>query len=115
MPTKNEKPLAKTTPIEPTGLLPGAVCAHYKRCGKPSCRCAAAGGKALHGPYWYRCFRVNGQQVRRYVRPDDLPQMRAACAAWQQIQARLRENRRQNALGFRIMSRYLRELERGEG
>jgi hypothetical protein len=41
-----------------------AVCAHYVRCGKQSCRCAKGG---LHGPYYRYGWRENGRQRWRYV------------------------------------------------
>ena len=122
---KNEKALHKTAerPPDPnvilgpdgkTLMIPGAVCAQWRRSGKPTCRCAREGEPA-HGPYFVRCYRYSGgRQVRRYVRPEEVEATRAACAEWQRLQARLRENRRRNALALRLMARYLRSLERGE-
>ena len=36
------------------------------RCGKPTCRCARAGGE-LHGPYWYLYWKKDGKTKSRYV------------------------------------------------
>ena len=35
------------------------------KCGDKSCRCAKGG--PLHGPYWYRYWRVDGKLKKRYV------------------------------------------------
>jgi hypothetical protein len=140
MKTKNEKPLPKMTPqtapqtapgiasrkaalrrpdpnalLGPDGqiwALPGALCVQWRRCGKPSCRCAPNKGGALHGPYWYRCYRFSGgRQVRFYVRPAEVEATRAACAAWQALKADVRENRKRNALALRLMKQYVRSVE----
>jgi hypothetical protein len=76
------EPLPKT--------LPGAVCAQWVRCGRRNCRCARG---QLHGPYHYHFWRQGGRLRRRYVRPADVPRVRAAC------QAR-REEKRQLAQGW---------------
>ena len=57
-------------------LLLGSLHAEYKRCGKPTCRCAAGGGS--HGPYWYRRWREGGRQRKAYVPSADLARVRAA-------------------------------------
>ena len=36
------------------------------KCGKPTCRCARAGGE-LHGPYWYLYWKKDGKTKSRYV------------------------------------------------
>ena len=65
------------SPLEVANLLyktPALVC-HRVRCGKPNCRCAAGEG---HGPYHFLLWREGAIQRRRYVRPADLPAVRAA-------------------------------------
>jgi hypothetical protein len=47
----------------------------WRRCGKPSCRCARG---ILHGPYWYLRWREHGRQRRRYVRLERVDAMRVA-------------------------------------
>jgi hypothetical protein len=59
--------------------VPGFLRAERKRCGRPNCRCARG---ELHGPYWYRRWREQGRQRRRYVAPGELPGVRAALARW---------------------------------
>lgn len=82
------KPLPK---IPPDGMLNGAVCAQYKRCGKHSCRCARG---ELHGPYFYRFQWHDGRVVKEYVRLSDVKEVRAACDRYRALQDELREGRR---------------------
>ncbi len=95
---------AKTLPK----MLPGAVCAQWKRCGKPGCRCARG---ALHGPYYYRFWREDGRLRKAYVRPSELAAVRAACDEERQF---LRLGRLARALGQQDWQRLvslLREIE----
>ncbi len=104
MKTKSENPLPK---IE---ALPGAVCAQWKRCGKPSCRCASGD---LHGPYFYRFWRAGGRLRKTYVPRADVEQARQACLAWRQLQQLLLWNRRRTVQAYRQMRQMIRERERG--
>ncbi len=84
------------------------VCLQYTRCGKSSCRCTL-GGDNRHGPYFVRCYRWSGgRQVRCYVRPDEVEATRAA---WQELKAHIRQERRRNALALRLMKRYVHSVE----
>jgi len=74
----------------------GSLHLEWKRCGKAGCRCARG---ALHGPYWYRHFREEGKQRKRYV-----PVHRAAAEMERQA-----ESRRQHAATW-SMAREFREL-----
>jgi hypothetical protein len=58
--------------------LPGAVCAEWKKCGKPTCRCAR--GK-LHGPYYYRYWREGGRLRKAYVPRREVGETMACCEA----------------------------------
>ena len=80
MKTKSENPLPK--------MLPGAVCRQWKKCGKPTCRCRLG---QLHGPYYYRFFRVNGVLHKRYVRPHELAITQAACAERREAEGAFRQ------------------------
>ena len=100
MTTQPAKTLPKT--------LPGAVCAQYVRCGKASCRCTSG---TVHGPYYYRFWREDGRLRKAYVKPADLPAVRAACEEERRF---LRLGRLARALGQKNWSRLvalLREVE----
>ena len=54
----------------------GSVTAQYVRCGTPGCRCESG---TLHGPYFYLFWREGGRLRKRYLRPDEVDAVRAAC------------------------------------
>jgi hypothetical protein len=88
----------------------GAVCAHWVRCGRPSCRCANG---ELHGPYHYLFWRDSGRLRKRYVKTADAADMRAEYAA---RQAQMRQDRATVQSGWqewRKLAGSLREVERG--
>ena len=100
MRSKQAQPLPK--------MLPGAVCAQWKCCGKPRCRCARG---HPHGPYWYRFWREDGRLRKAYIKPSDLAAVRAACDSEREL---LRAGRIARALGgqdWRRLIALLREIE----
>ena len=60
--------------------FPGSLQPEWKRCGKPTCRCARGG--LLHGPYWYRRWRERGKQRKAFVRQEQVAAVQAALARW---------------------------------
>ncbi len=99
-----------TQPAEPLPkMLPGAVCAQWKRCGKPRCRCASG---QLHGPYFYRFWREDGRLRKAYVKPADLAVVRAACDSEREL---LRAGRLARALGRQDWQRLVALLREMEG
>lgn len=81
---KTSKPFPK---IPPGGLLNGAVCASYAKCGKPNCKCARG---SLHGPYYHRYQWHEGRVVKEYIQLSQVEEVRAACARYRDLQADLR-------------------------
>jgi hypothetical protein len=84
----------------------GSLYAEMKRCGKPTCRCTRGD---LHGPYWSLRWRQGGCQRRRYVRPDDVEQVRASLDQWRQQHPPARAMRER----LSQLRRLLRELDGG--
>lgn len=76
VPTESVETLPKT--------LPGVVCAQWRKCGKPGCRCARGD---LHGPYFARFWRQDGRLRKTYVRKADVEDVRGRCQARRQAQA----------------------------
>jgi len=75
----------------------GTLSETYRTCGRAGCHCQAG---RKHGPHLYMSFRGSAGTTAGYYVPQALgPRVRAGVAAWQQLQARLRElaevNRRQ--------------------
>lgn len=51
-------------------MLPkkAAICSQYKKCDKAGCKCNAS---ALHGPYYFYFYCVNGKLKKSYIRKAD--------------------------------------------
>ena len=60
-----EKKGAEVLEVEPA-RGGGSYVLQKVRCGKPTCRCARAGGE-LHGPYWYLFTKRDGKTKSKYV------------------------------------------------
>jgi hypothetical protein len=60
-------------------MLPGSVHKQYVRCGKLTCKCARG---ELHGAYYYHFVRVGRRLTKRYLKAQEVEQMRVACSAW---------------------------------
>ena len=100
---KSCKPFPK---IPADGLLNGAVCASYSRCGKAACKCARG---ALHGPYYHRYQWHDGRVIKEYIPLSQVDQVRAACARYRALQDQLREGRQH----FQALLSQLRSSLRG--
>jgi hypothetical protein len=62
--------------------LPGSLHAEWRRCGKPTCRCARG---SLHGPYWVRRWWEHGTQRKAYVSRNRVAEVSAGIAAWRRL------------------------------
>jgi hypothetical protein len=80
--------------------LPGTVHTQWVRCGKSSCRCARG---ELHGPYHYHFWRENGRLRKRYVKPDDVAEVRARCAERQKLHRALVQARARRRIAHRVL------------
>ena len=47
-------------------MRPGSLVGRYRRCGKPTCHCAAEGARG-HGPSWSLTRLVEGKTVTRII------------------------------------------------
>jgi hypothetical protein len=85
-------------------LLKGEISECYVVCGKPRCRCRTG---ERHGPYYYRVWREGDRTCKAYVKPEDLEEVRAACAAYRQARELLRaQQQRHHALVKQIHRQY---------
>ncbi len=90
-------------------LLPkieGSVHRQYVRCGKQNCKCARG---ELHGAY-YHFVRVGGRLRKRYLKPHEVEQVQAACAAWREMMMERRDQSRKNQQLIREMNARLRHI-----
>jgi hypothetical protein len=79
-----------------------ALVAYRVRCGKPNCRCASG---ERHGPYWFLRWREGDVQRRRYVRQEDVEDVRL-------VIERKRSERHDERRAIIEADAYLRELRR---
>lgn len=74
----------------------GTMHSQFVRCGKAGCKCA---GGELHGPYHYLFVRVGDRLRKYYIKPEDVPDVRAACTSrrkrdrWRRVFSKLNASR----------------------
>src|SRR5256712_9002891 len=56
-------------------LRPGSLSRQYNVCGNPDCRCKATPPQK-HGPYYQISFTWHGKSRTKFVRKQDLPEVR---------------------------------------
>lgn len=100
MKNKTEKLLPK--------MLPGSVCRQMIRCGKPNCKCMRG---QLHGAYYYHFVRVGGRLMKRYLKPDEVEAVKAACQARREDERAKRIEMRQAHQSIRESSAILRRIQ----
>jgi hypothetical protein len=88
--------LRRLLPLARQALF-GTLSETYRTCGRTGCHCQAG---MKHGPHLYVSFRGSAGTTAGYYVPQALgPRVRTGVAAWQALQAQLRElaelNRRQ--------------------
>ncbi|MDE0278816.1 MAG: hypothetical protein OYH76_23220 [Defluviicoccus sp.] len=72
-------------------LRQGSLRAQYRKCGKPSCRCAVEGARG-HGPYWLLTWpdRETGKSRGRTVPADAIEGTRAQIAEYRRLRGLVR-------------------------
>src|ERR1044071_5019578 len=70
-------------------ILPGFVARVRVRCGRHNCRCSLG---ARHIAYYHVTY-ARGHRIRKYVRHNEVDEMRAACEVHRALQAQLRAGR----------------------
>ena len=73
-------------------LRQGSLRTQYRKCGKPTCHCAAEGARG-HGPYWLLTWldRETGKTRGRTVPADAVEETRAEIAEFRRLRALVRE------------------------
>jgi len=77
-------------------MRPGSLVEHYRRCGKPTCRCAKP-GQPGHGPQWLLTRAVAGKTVSVPVGPQALERTRCQVEEYRRFRALARELIEHNA------------------
>ena len=71
-------------------LRPGSLVERYRKCGKPSCHCAAP-DEAGHGPSWSLTHGEKGRTVTRIIPPSLVAQTREQLAEYQRLRGLTRD------------------------
>jgi hypothetical protein len=74
-------------------LLPGSLSLTHRRCGKPTCHCAAGEGH----PIWFLTFMAQGKRRVERIPKDRVDDVRRRFEAGRAFQLALREVRTANA------------------
>lgn len=88
-------------------MLPktSAICQQFRKCGKAACNCNRG---ALHGPYFYYFYRIDGKLKKSYIRKADAAELWKSYSYWREVQKKRAADRRE----FTEFSRELRRIDR---
>ena len=75
-----KQPLGKMGPMHP-----GSLGQQYNVCGKPDCRCKDPRRPHKHGPYYQLSFTWRGKSSTRFVRPEQVAEMRQKVARYKRF------------------------------
>ena len=70
-------------------MLSGFIARVKIRCGKSNCRCS----RGVRHLAYYHVTYSSGARLRRYVRQEQVSELREACKAHRELQAQLRSGR----------------------
>ena len=66
-------------------MHPGSLSEQYNICGTPGCQCKAPQNPRKHGPYYQLSYTWRGHSSTRFVRPQQVPQMRQKVANYKRF------------------------------
>lgn len=66
-------------------LHPGSISEQYNVCGTPGCRCKDPKDPSKHGPYYQLSFTWQGKSSTRFVRPEQVQEMRQKVATYKRL------------------------------
>ena len=70
-------------------VLPGSLSKQLMRCGKSNCKCANGGKR--HGPYWQLSWTVGSKSGSKYVKADQVPEIKERIKNYKKLQSLLNE------------------------
>ena len=71
-------------------LRPGSLTPRYRKCGKPTCHCAAEGDPG-HGPSWSLTWTVEGKTQTRIIPVEAVEETQAQIAEYRRARALTRD------------------------
>lgn len=72
-------------------LHPGSISEQYNICGTPGCRCKDSKDPQKHGPYYQLSFTWRGKSSSRFVRPEQIAEVRAKVANYKRLRELVNE------------------------
>ncbi len=66
-------------------MHPGSLSEQYNVCGKPRCRCKDPKKPRRHGPYYQLGFTWRGKSTSRFVRPEQVTEIRRRVANYKRF------------------------------
>ncbi len=70
-------------------MRPGSLVARYRKCGKPSCRCAGQGERG-HGPSWSLTHAVDGKTRTKIIPTAAVPRAQEQIAEYRRFRRLIR-------------------------
>ena len=71
-------------------LRPGSLTPRYRKCGKPTCHCAAQ-GDPVHGPSWSLTWAVEGKTRTRIIPAEAVEETQTQIAEYRRARTLTRE------------------------
>jgi uncharacterized protein YukE len=72
-------------------MHPGSLGQQYNVCGKPDCRCKAPRHPQKHGPYYQLSFSWRGKSTTRFLRSEQVTEMRQKVARYKRFRELVNE------------------------
>ena len=70
---------------------PGSITEQYNVCGQPGCRCKDPKNPQKHGPYYQLSFTWRGRSTTRFVRQEQVEEMRRKVANYKRFRELVNE------------------------
>jgi hypothetical protein len=72
-------------------LHPGSISEQYNICGTPGCRCKDPKDPRKHGPYYQLSYTWRGKSSTRFLRPEQVEEMRQMVANYKRLRELMNE------------------------
>jgi len=72
-------------------LHPGSISDQYNICGTPGCRCKDSKDPHKHGPYYQLSYTWRGKSSTRFLRPEQVEEMRQKVANYKRLRELMNE------------------------
>jgi hypothetical protein len=72
-------------------IHPGSLSQQFNVCGKPRCRCKDPKKPRRHGPYYQLSFTWRGKSSTRFLRPEQVEEMRQKVANYKRLRELMNE------------------------